>query len=149
MPTGYARILVPVDFSTGSQRALREARKLLQEGGEIVLVHVTRHLDPALPWSATNRRVVARLQQQSAADARAKLAEIAEGLKGIRTRTRVLEGVAHEKILGEAKRVKAEAIVIGSQGLTLSERLLVGSTTERVIRKATLPVVVTPRTRRA
>ena len=61
MPTGYARILVPVDFSTGSRRAVREARKLLREDGELVLVHVTRHLEPTLPWSATNRRVVDKL----------------------------------------------------------------------------------------
>jgi nucleotide-binding universal stress UspA family protein len=41
--------------------------------------------------------------------------------------------------------MQADAIVMGAQGLTLSERLLVGSTTERVIRKATHPVVVVPR----
>jgi len=145
MPSGYGRIVVPVDFSAGATRALREARKLLQDGGEIVLVHVTHTMAPAIPWSAVNRRVVARLSRQVQAEAHTKLTEIAEGLSGIRVRTRIVEGIAHEKILSEARRMQADAIVMGAQGLTLSERLLVGSTTERVIRKATLPVVVVPR----
>ena len=148
MPTGYARILIPTDFSPGANRALREARKLLREDGELVLLHVLRRMEPTLPWSATNRRVVAQLATKARAEARAQLTEMAAGLAGIRTRTRVLEGVAHEKILAEARRVRADAIVIGAQGHTLSERLLLGSTTERVVRKATMPVVVTPRARK-
>lgn len=148
MPKGYARILVPVDFSAGSKRALREARKLLRDGGQLLLLHVTRHLDPALPWSPTNRRIVDKLQRQAVDEARERLDAEAEALGDLKVRTRVVEGIPHEKILSEAKRAKSEVIVMGSQGHTLSERLLVGSTSERVVRKSTVPVLVAPRARR-
>lgn len=148
MPAGYTRIVVPVDFSPSSDRALREARKILRDRGEISLLHVTRHMDPALPWSAANRRVVAGLSRQAKADARSALDEMAAKLRGVRVHPRVVEGVAHEKILAEAKRFGADAVVMGAQGHTLTERLMIGSTAERVVRKATLPVLVVPRPRR-
>lgn len=148
MPTGYARILVPVDFSPSSTRALREATRLVRDRGEIVLIHVLRKLEPAIPFSATNRRTVAELARHAEADARRALDALAQGARHPRVRTRVVTGLAHQKILAEAKRVKADAIVIGAHGQTLSERLLVGSTTERVLRKATLPIVITPAPRR-
>jgi nucleotide-binding universal stress UspA family protein len=143
MPTGYARILVPVDFSPSSHRAVREAAHLVRAEGELVLLHVLGKFEPALPFSKTNRRTVAALARRARADATAALREIAESLPG-RVRTRILAGVAHEEILAEARRVKADAIVIGVHGNTLSDRLLMGSTTERVVRKARIPVVVTP-----
>jgi len=144
MPTGYTRVLVPVDFSPSSTRALREATRLVGEGGEVVLVHVLRKLEPSIPFSATNRKTVTKLARQAKLDARTALEAMAEGVGCARVRTRVVTGLAHEKILAEAQRAKADAIVIGAHGQTLSERLLVGSTTERVLRKATLPIVVTP-----
>jgi nucleotide-binding universal stress UspA family protein len=137
------RILVAVDFSPASTRAVREAARMAGSGDELVLVHVARRLEPALPWSRANRRVVAKLARESQGDARAALTAIAERLAP-RVRTHVAEGVAHEQILAEARRVGADLIVLGSRGHTLSERLLLGSTAERVIRKATVPVLVVP-----
>ena len=137
------RIVVAVDFSPGSARAVREAVRIARERDELVLVHVARKLEPAIPWSSVNRRVVAKLARRAQADARAALTAIAERLAP-RVRTHVSVGVAHEQILAEARRLRANLIVIGAQGQTLSERLLLGSTAERVIRKATVPVLVVP-----
>jgi nucleotide-binding universal stress UspA family protein len=144
----YKRILVATDFSPSAQRALREALRLADDDAELTLIHVTPKLEPALPWSRTNRRIVTRLGRQAVADARTALATLAAGLDGVRPHTRVRIGVAHEAILDEAKRRRAQVIVIGSQGHTLSERLTIGSTAERVVRKAPIPVLVTPTKRR-
>lgn len=145
MPTApYRRILVAVDFSPTSRRAVREAARIAGDRSEVILVHAMRKLEPAIPWSAVNRRVVSKLARDAQSDARAALAALAEGLPHTRTRARVLVGVAHERILAEAKRAKADLLVIGSRGETLSERLLLGSTVERVMRKATIPVLVVP-----
>jgi len=144
----YERILVAIDFSPSSRRALREAVRIADGEAELMLVHVTPKLEPALPWSAANRKIVAQLGRQAVVDARAALAKLAAGLKGLRTRTQVRIGTAHEAILDEAKRRKADLIVIGSQGHTLTERLAIGSTAERVTRKAPIPVLVTPAVRR-
>ena len=151
MPSApYRRILVAVDFSPTSERAVREAARLAGKDGELLLVHAMPKLEPALPWSSVNRGVVAKLSREAQAQARAALLEAAEALRQTRTRTRVVVGgAAHERLLAEAKRSRADLIVVGARGQTLSERLLIGSTTERLVRKATLPVLVVPAVRRA
>jgi nucleotide-binding universal stress UspA family protein len=144
----YERILVAIDFSPSSHRALREAVRIAEGQAQLILVHVTPKLHPALPWSGTNRKVVTQLGREAVVGARAALKELAQGLPDVRTRTHVRIGVAHEAILDEARRHKAELIVIGSLGHTLTDRLAMGSTAERVARKAPIPVLVTPAVRR-
>jgi len=144
----YERILVAMDFSPSARRALREAVKIADGEAQVMLIHVTPRLQPALPWSGANRKIVTQLGRQAVNDARRALAELTAGLSGIRTRTQVRIGTAHEVILDEAKRRNADLIVIGSLGRTLSERLAIGSTAERVVRKASIPVLVTPAVRR-
>lgn len=68
---------------------------------------------------------------------------MAEGL-ALRVRNRAESGVAEDRILEAARRERPGAIVIGAQGHTLSDRLLLGSTSERVAREATVPVVIVP-----
>lgn len=144
MSTGYDRILVPVDFSVNANRALREAKRLLAEGGEIILLHVTEKLEPALPWSATNRKLITKLQREARSDARAGLEKAAKALGRLRVRRRVESGVAEDRILEAARRERVGVIVIGAQGHTLSDRLLLGSTSERVARKSSVPVLIVP-----
>ncbi|NNL66752.1 MAG: universal stress protein, partial [Myxococcales bacterium] len=116
MQTGYERILVPVDFSTNSARAVREAQRLLRDGGELLLIHVTEKFEPAIPWSATNRKLVTKLQREARSDARAGLEKMAAGLHGLRVRKRVESGNAEDRILEAARRERVGAIVVGAQG---------------------------------
>jgi nucleotide-binding universal stress UspA family protein len=51
----------------------------------------------------------------------------------------------HREILAQADALKADLIVVGSHGRSGFERLLLGSITEKVLRKATCPVMVVPR----
>jgi nucleotide-binding universal stress UspA family protein len=51
----------------------------------------------------------------------------------------------HREILAQADVQKADLVVIGSHGRSGFERLLLGSITEKVLRKATCPVMVVPR----
>jgi nucleotide-binding universal stress UspA family protein len=50
----------------------------------------------------------------------------------------------HREILAQADALKADLIVVGSHGRSGFERLLLGSITEKVLRKATCPVMVVP-----
>ncbi|MBW2313947.1 MAG: universal stress protein [Deltaproteobacteria bacterium] len=140
----YKKVLVAIDFSPASRRALREASRLAGSEAELELIHVTQKLKPSIPWSSVNRKIVTKLGRNAVTDARAALVELAEGLRNARVRTQVRIGVPHEAILAEAKRRKADVIVVGSRGHTLSERLAMGSTTERLVRKASVPVLVVP-----
>ena len=59
-------------------------------------------------------------------------------------RTELHFGVANQVIVGVARKIKADMIVMGKHGHSALRDLLVGSVTERVVRSATCPVLVVP-----
>lgn len=129
-------LLVPIDFSPASLAALEYARGLVaatRAPGRLELLTVVDasavdgilgHADPTL-W------------EKLLSQARARLAELA----GDDPLT-VLEGKPADVIVDHAQAVKADLIVMGSQGRTGVQRLMVGSVAERVVRHAPCPVLV-------
>jgi nucleotide-binding universal stress UspA family protein len=76
-------------------------------------------------------------------DIESRLSSIAEELfsHGLNFRGRVLEGEPHKEIVGFARSEKAELIVMGKRGHGLVDRILVGSTTIKVLRESSAPVL--------
>ena len=69
------------------------------------------------------------------------------GLKGAAThRSRAVErqGSIAQAVLAEAEAVQAQAVVIGSRGLTRLKSALLGSVSHAVLQHADRPVVVVP-----
>jgi nucleotide-binding universal stress UspA family protein len=58
--------------------------------------------------------------------------------------TLVVTGVPHEEIINQAQKVGADVIVMGTHGRSGLDHVLFGSTTEKVIRKSTIPVLSVP-----
>jgi nucleotide-binding universal stress UspA family protein len=56
-------------------------------------------------------------------------------------KTVLLEGPSHEELIQYAKTTQMELIVLGVRGQGLVERLLIGSTTDRVVRQTSCPVL--------
>jgi nucleotide-binding universal stress UspA family protein len=141
----YETILVGVDFSRSSRTALDHAAALARGlGATLEVVHVVPRMRPSVPFSQANRRRVAELQRASVADARKKLDTWVSRLRNVKARARVVRGLPHEALLTQAKRAKADMIVVGERGHNLAESLLIGSTAERVARKARRPVLLIP-----
>lgn len=61
---------------------------------------------------------------------------------GVRAEPDVLEGPAAEAILNAAECHEADLIIVGSRGLGQFKGLLLGSTSDRVVQHATMPVLV-------
>lgn len=74
---------------------------------------------------------------------KAKLSRIENELTthGINFRGRVLKGEPNKKIVELAHREKADLIVMGKRGLGLVDRMLIGSTTLKVLRESKIPVL--------
>jgi len=123
----FRRLLVPVDFSSGSARALTTAGALAATtGGTLLVVHVLREGGPG------------------AKDAGRRLRELTEPLNLPRAETLILEGTPEEILLQEARRMPADAILMSKKGHSLLDYVLLGSTTERVIHMAPCPVISLP-----
>ncbi len=138
----YRSILVGVDFSAPSRMALARARDLAERlGARLEVVHVVERLKPALPFSSKNRETVRGLQREIAERARERLTHFV-GSSGASVRTRVLTGVADRALLAYAERSRADLVVLANRGHSALEELLIGSTAERVLRHAQLPVLL-------
>jgi nucleotide-binding universal stress UspA family protein len=142
----FQSILCPVDFSPQSRTALRFAVTLARRfGGRVTVMFVN---DPILlaaaqaAYKGRHRKFVDRTN--------------VELTRFVKRATRVKEGQQQdialvvragnpaEEILGQAKRRGVDLIVMGSHGLSGIRKALFGSTTEQVLRRASVPVLAIP-----
>jgi nucleotide-binding universal stress UspA family protein len=140
-PVRFRCIVAAVDFSPESERALAWAERLaVARGAELRLVH-------ALAWDEAPDVVAVfdrSMLEDLIADARNRLSALAAGLRERRVRSvdyEVKLGPAPRVILEEAAAHHAELVVVGTRGLRGWRHLVLGSTAERVISRASCPVL--------
>jgi len=136
---GLQRVLVPVDFSDFSRRAVEAARTLVTDKAALTLVHVVA--SPIHPsFYAGGITELFQLDPELPSRIRAKLEEWLGDQPG---EIVVTEGEPAVEILKTADETRAELIVIGTRGLSGLDHLLMGSVTERVVRTSKVPVLTT------
>jgi nucleotide-binding universal stress UspA family protein len=137
-------ILVPTDFSRFSEVALTYAVALAEKfGAEIHLLHVVQDLALFIPDAVAVAPPVAPPVEQFTAAAREAL-ERAAGqppLAGHAVRREIREGTPFYEIIRYAKDLNIDLIVMGTHGHTGLAHVLLGSVTEKVVRKAPCPVL--------
>lgn len=146
----WKRLLVPHDFSECAAHALGEAVALAKvHGSSLVLLHVSP-LPPNLSADALitppGEREAVRVAEYTTRGATKDLEAIAAPLrrKGLDLGTRAIvapSGDVAGEICNVAKEIGAEAIVVGTHGRTGLSHLLLGSVAEKIVRRATIPVV--------
>lgn len=136
------RIVVPVDFSADSHRAVRAALEIASEPAAVSVVHVLFPLESAAPGVVWGD-VTEESRQQAARD---KLDELLRANDFAGVNAEVLIGDAGLEIADYARRIGADLIVIPSHGYHGVKRLVLGSVAERVIRHAECNVLVLRRT---
>jgi nucleotide-binding universal stress UspA family protein len=137
----YETLLVAVDHSEASDRAVGVARDLAKLlGANVVVLHLReREVRGRIGPLATEQEDEAEQQVNSA------VAVIEAG--GVSAHGVILEtiyGHAARDIVEQAKERGASLIVMGSRGLTELASLVVGSTAHKVLHLADRPVVVVP-----
>lgn len=133
-------ILVPVDFSKNSTYGIEEARKIAATfGAQINYIHIIeQQLHPS--FHVVGIESVFTLNPDLKQVSLDKLKEFCFKEGEISTYT-VLEGTAHRDIVNYAKDTECDIIVMSTHGYTGLDHVLIGSTTERVIRIAHCPVL--------
>ncbi len=138
--------LIPVDFSQVTDSVIATAVPLARAlQGTITLLHVVQPPvatgDFALPVEAVQDAINA-----GETAAREKLAGYSRMLRetGLESEARVVHGSPVVMIHAEAKRVKADFIIMGSHGHGKLYDLLVGSTASGVLKGAKCGVIVLP-----
>jgi nucleotide-binding universal stress UspA family protein len=138
----FQRILCPTDFSPVATTAMQHATMLARTfGAELVLVHVVQSFAyPVFDLGLVG--VMPQLQEDQLQRAKERLEQTKAGLgAGLVVRTDLRTGDAREQVLAAARDAKADLIVMGTHGHTGLAHVLLGSTTERVVRLAECPVL--------
>ena len=142
MPIQIRRILVPIDFSRHADAVVEWAAHLAEEhSSAIVLLHVY-HL-PVEFQQMESAYLPADFWASVKEEAKRQLAKYGERLRarGLAVSEVAREGYPATVIEEEVARQDADMIVIGSHGRTGLKHLLLGSIAERVVQKATCPVL--------
>jgi len=138
--TSITHILCPVDFSDFSARAVGHALSMAKwYEARLTLLHVfvntgAMDLPPIVLDEPEREQLRADLRRLVAPDAGVTVDAVVQDASD-----------PSAEILNQAKTRGADLLVVGSHGRTGFERLLLGSVTEKVLRKADCPVMVVPR----
>ena len=147
MMTEIRRILCPIDFSDCSRRALDHARAIAKwYHSTITLVHVSPIVPLAAYASGSGVVPSANLSPEEREALLMSMRQFgaAEASSGLRFDYLLAEGGTAAQILNAADTLASDLIVIGTHGRSGFERLMLGSVTEKVLRKATCPVLSVP-----
>jgi nucleotide-binding universal stress UspA family protein len=140
------KILTAIDFSTATEAVLKVSSAYAKElRAGIYLIHVESPEPVFIGYEPGPQTV----RDQVALDMKTehiRLQKDARALEktGIKVTPLLLQGPPGEMIAAEAVRLGADLIIIGSHGHGALHKMLVGSTSESVLRKAKIPVLVVP-----
>lgn len=141
----FSKIVVPVDGSEPSNSAVAFAMRMAAEEHATVIfahaVEVTRIIAMTSasaigPQYALDAALEAGREILAAAKVQADEAKV-------KATTELLEGDCVGSLLDLAERVNADLIVVGSHGRGGISRALLGSVAEGILRRASIPVLVT------
>jgi len=137
----FKRLLCPVDFSDASLAALRFALSLAEESdARLTLLHV---LDASTDDPAFDAFDTPAFRLEREEDARRRLDALVSGEARAYCEpvTRLTWGKAHRRIVEIADGEATDLIVMGVHGRNVLDRMLMGSTTNQIVRHATCPVL--------
>lgn len=137
-------ILVPTDFSAYANQATLVAVQLAAATeAKLIFQHnvITDMKWDTLP--ASKKLGFPEIIKKSQ-EAQNKMKELLDSgaVKKVQATESITYGIPYEEIVAKAKRAKADLIVIGSHGNEKTERFYIGSTTQKVLREATCPVLM-------
>jgi nucleotide-binding universal stress UspA family protein len=136
----FQRIVLPVDGSDGSARAVKKALSLAKETGvDVTALHVMDF--PHLASTDLNYtypdllEIIKKRGNEVLEDVKK------QGLKlGVHVKTKLVDGIPDDQIIKEAK--KDDLIIMGCKGRTALSRILVGSVCEKVLHHSKSPVMI-------
>lgn len=151
------KILVAIDFSDISEKLLQQAEKLVRAmSADIILIHVAEpnpdHIaydfDPAAMYAIDpgeiRRQIAERFHHEHQ-----QIQQMAEKLRGegLSCKALMVQGPTVDMLLGAVQHMNIDFIIAGSHGKGLLSQILLGSSSEALVRKSPVPVYLVPATK--
>ena len=134
------KILVPIDFSEHSQKALRYALAFAaQFDAEVTLVHIVEQMVYPGDWMYPPL-AVSDFANEKREQMIGRLRALDAG-SGIKTQHMVRLGRAWQEVAEIAREQKSDLIILATHGYTGLKHALLGSVAEKIVRHAPCPVL--------
>lgn len=138
------KILVPCDFSQQAVNAFRFALDILQQSkGEVHLLNVVElpimHDTVLMPVLSFEEQLLKELSQKAEKQfekLKEKYAQPGQKVKSV-----VKFGATSQMILDYIEQVNIDLVVMGTEGASGAKELLIGSNTEKIVRRSAVPVL--------
>jgi nucleotide-binding universal stress UspA family protein len=142
----FKKILFPTDFSDVSQKAVKYIKQLKGAGAqEVIVLHVIDEKELLVLSRVPEQylQITAQMENEIAKKMAAVETDIIAG--GFRVELKLKTGIPFTEIMMMAAEEKVSIIVLGSHGRSNIKEMLMGSTSENVIRHARVPSLVISR----
>jgi nucleotide-binding universal stress UspA family protein len=137
-------VLCPIDFSESSAHALELAAAVAGWcQSRLVVVHAYAPLFVPVPGLPPPPERVPEYEQERVLDQASRFVDASIG-SAIKAKVSVVVSHPTAAILDSAASLPADLIVMGTHGLSGFEHLMLGSVTEKVLRRAACPVLTVP-----
>jgi universal stress protein A len=136
MSISFNTILCPVDFSELSKKAAEYAAIMAKKfKSQLILLHV---VEPFLTntYVTFDPSIGSQVAETMEKKAKELLDEMAKKLGKETVHIKIVKGNVSEEIVAEAKKSKADLIVMGTNGLSGLSHFFIGSNAEKVVRHA-------------
>lgn len=143
--TGYRRILIPLDGTPQAEAALADARMLESSGSEFLLLRVVIPVIAFGPTPGGGVMLSGGVLEEQRREAERYAAELATRLEAEGHRARglaVIDTSPAAAILEAAEEQRPDAIVLAGTRRSGADRFLLGSVMDKVVRQATVPVLI-------
>ena len=150
------KILVAIDFSDAFDKVINEAELLAKAlSASVTVLHVTEpepgivfttyEPDPLMGGMESPHAIRDAVAQRYHLEHK-RLQGISQQMRdaGLNCIAIMVQGNSVEEILAEANKISADMILLGSHGKGMAAKLLLGSTSEGVLRKSQVPVHIIP-----
>lgn len=139
----FSKILTAIDFSENAECAFDHALTLARQfDAELTIIHVINEpVDlrgfyvPHISFEQLEKEIEESAINMMETFCSARLGDFTN------YKTAIVTGIPYEEITATAEKIDASLIVIGTHGRTGLDRILFGSTAERVVRSASCPVL--------
>ena len=140
----YKKILIAIDGSEASYQALLEGIKFAKETqAEVLTISVVpphRELMSAFSIFGHIKDLITKPYIKALEEAK----DVAEE-EGIEIKTFLEDGVPYEKIIEVATKENCDLIITGRRGLTSFDKILIGSTTAKLVSHSPVDILIVPR----
>lgn len=138
----YDSILVPTDGSTQARFAVEEAIQLAAKlDATVHALHVMDAFESRIVPITSEQDAKRAEYQEYGEEVTEEVARMAEDA-GVECVQAVEEGLPHRVIINYVEDNDIDMVVMGSRGLSNIEEMLIGSTTDKVVRGVDVPVTV-------